>query len=194
MSPDREYSRRRFPTGAVAGVSVGITGCSGGSGGTPTASFDTPFERDVDPARTYLRTQSDDAGDARPVDLASIGLRPGTTVVLERRGLCTGSSGGTGMTGLFSADGTLESADVRERVVGAIDAGDDYQTSPTDEGGVETDIPEVFLVADNEDDQTSVTVTVPDGATHLFVAAIDNFYQDNARGETRFELRIETPE
>jgi hypothetical protein len=34
-------------------------------------------------------------------------------------------------------------------------------------------------------------VTVPERATHLFVAAIDDLYEDNAHGETRFVVRIE---
>jgi hypothetical protein len=34
-------------------------------------------------------------------------------------------------------------------------------------------------------------VTVPEGATHLFVAATDDLYEDNAHRETRFAVRIE---
>jgi len=191
VTTSNHFSRRAFLAGSVAAVSAGVTGCVGGSGGTPTQSPDLPFERDVDPSRTYLRTQGDGAGDARPVELSALGIEPGVAIVLERRGVFTGSSGGTGMTAVFSESASLAPADTRNRVVDAIDAGADYETGATYEGDAETDVPEDFLVADNEDDQTNVTVTVPEAATHLFVAAIDNFYQDNAHRETRFGLRIE---
>ncbi len=47
---------------------------------------------------------------------------------------------------------------------------------------------EDFLVANNENDQTSTTVTVPERTTHLFVVAVDNFYQDNSAFTLRIEL------
>jgi hypothetical protein len=194
VTTNDQFSRREFLAGSLAAVSTGVAGCSGGSEGTPTRTPDLPFERDVDPSRTYLRTRGDDAGDARPVELPSLGIGPGVTIVLERRGRFTGSSGGTGMTAVFSESATLAPADTRNRVVDAVDAGPDYETSATFEGDAETDVPEDFLVADNEGEQTGVTVTVPDDATHLFVAAIDNFYQDNAHGATRFGLVIRTAE
>lgn len=184
--------RRQYLAGLGAVATASLAGCGGGGGGqNATPTFDPPFEREIDPSRTYLRTSDDDAGDARPVDIASLGIRSGTSLRLERLGSFTGSSGGTGMTGVFSGSDTLRSSDARERVADAIDAGDDFETSPTYNGSMPTDIPEDFLIADNEGSQTDVTVTVPDGATHLFVAAIDNFYQDNAHGDTPFALRID---
>lgn len=48
------------------------------------------------------------------------------------------------------------------------------------------------MIADNEDESASSTVTVPDEATHLFVAAIDNLYEDNGQGDPPFTLRIES--
>jgi hypothetical protein len=192
--------RRRYLAGLATLTTVSVAGCSGGDTddstdeedtGTATPTFDPPFEREIDPARTYLRTNDDDAGDARPIDIGSRNIRLGSTIRLVRRGQFTGSSGGMGMTGVFSGSSTLESSDVRERVPDAIDAGEDFETSATFNGGLETDVPEDFRIADNEGEQTSVTVTVPDGATHLFVAAIDNFYEDNGQGESPFTIRIE---
>lgn len=111
---------------------------------------------------------------------------------LERLGSFTGSSGGTGMIGVFSGSATLESADTQTRVPDAIDAGEDVETIATYYGSLETDIPEDFMIADNEDESASSTVTVPDEATHLFVAAIDNLYEDNGQGDPPFTLRIES--
>lgn len=185
--------RRRYLTALGTASTVSVAGClGGGDSGEPTPTFDSPFEREVDPSRTYLRTSNDDAGDARPIDVESLGLQPGATVRLVRLGSFTGSSGGTGMTGVFSGSETLLASEKRERVPDAVDAGEDYETSPTYNGEAETDIPEDFLIADNEETETSATVTVPEGATHLFVAAIDNLYEDNAHGETRFAVRIES--
>ncbi|PSQ39649.1 hypothetical protein BRD13_02075 [Halobacteriales archaeon SW_5_70_135] len=181
-------TRRDLLVAVGVGVCGGLAGCVGGE----DDAADLPFEREVDPSRTYLRTQSDDAGDARSVDLSSLGVDPGLTVRLERLGSFTGSSSdGTGMTGVFSGSSEL-AADVRERVIDAVDAGEDYETAATFEGNAETDVPEDFLIADNENERTSTTVTVPEGATHLFLAAVDNFYQDNEQGDPPFTLRIES--
>ncbi|MFC7077360.1 hypothetical protein [Haloarcula halophila] len=188
MDPPR-HTRRELVTTVGTGLSIAVTGCLGG-GNDATPTPDLPFERQIDPSRTYLRTQSDDAGDARPIDLSALGVNAGQSVRLERLGSFAGSSGGTGLTAVFSGSDRLESADVTERVPDAIDAGEDYETSPTYNGEAPTDIPEDFLVADNEGDRTSVTVTVPDGATHLFVAAIDNFYEDNDQGDPPLAVRI----
>jgi len=181
--------RRQYIVTIGTAGAVALAGCSGddSSGGS-----DLPFEREVDPSRTYLRTNNDDAGNAQPIDIGSLGIQSGSTLRIIRQGSFTGSSGGTGMTGVFSGSDELAGSDTRERVVDAVDAGEDYETSPTFEGSQPTDIPEDFLIADNEDNQMSVTVTVPDGATHLFVAAIDNLYGDNGQGETPFGVRIES--
>lgn len=181
--------RRREVLRAIGvGTVASLAGCAGGGGGE---TAELPFERDVDPTRTYLRVSGDDAGDAEPVDIGSLGVQGGSQVRIVRQGSFTGSSGGLGMTAVFSGSGALSSGDQRERVVDALDAGEDYETSATFNGGQATDISEDFLVADNGGEQTSVTVTVPDGATHLFVAAIDNYYQDNGQGDPPFGVRIE---
>jgi hypothetical protein len=61
------------------------------------------------------------------------------------------------MTGVFSGSETLLTSEERERVPGAVDAGEDYETSPTHNGGAKTDTPEDFPIADNEETQTSTT-------------------------------------
>lgn len=173
---------------ATAGILAGCSDSDDTSSGEP----DLPFEREVDPSRTYLRTNNDDAGDAEPIDIESLGIQSESTLRLIQQGSFTGSSGGTGMTGVFSGSAEFAASDTRERVVEAIDAGDDYETSPTFEGSQPTDISEDFLIADNEGNQTSTTIRVPEGATHLFVAAIDNYYQDNGQGDSPFGVRIES--
>ncbi len=115
------------------GAYGGLVSCFGGGGGNDAPEL--PVEREVDPFRTYLRTRSDDAGDARPVDVASLGVEPGLSLRLERLGSSTGSSSeGTGMTGVFSGSGELAAADTRERVVDAVEVGDDYETAATFNG------------------------------------------------------------
>jgi len=182
--------RRQYLGGLGGALAVSLAGCAGDES---TDEPDLPFEREIDPSGTYLRTNNDDAGDAQPIDLDGRAITPGTDLRLERTGSFTGSSGGTGMTGLFSSSDTLRAGDTRERVPDAIDAGDDYETSATYNGEQATDVPEDFLIADDDGEQSSVTVTVPDSATHLFVAAIDNLYEDNGQGDPPFTLRVEAP-
>ncbi len=45
------------------GTVASLAGCTGDSDGEETM-FDSPFEREVDSMRTYLRVSGDDAGDA----------------------------------------------------------------------------------------------------------------------------------
>jgi len=188
MKDTPKHTRRGFLTSVSLLVTVLSSGCLGNS--DDPGGFEGQFERDVDPSRTYLRTESDNTGDASPIDLGSLGLEPGDEITIERSGSFEGSSGGTGMIAVFSGSDELAPSDSQKRVADAIDAEEDYETSPTYEGGSTTDIPEDFLVADNGGEQKSVTVTVPEGATHLFVAAIDNFYEDNSPGEEGFGVRI----
>lgn len=157
---------------------------------TPTASLPTTVP--IDPTETYLRTApADDAGDAPAHALADLGVAPGEAVVLQRLGSYEKrGSGGEGLTAVFSGSDRLLASDRRERVPDAVDAGADYETSPTFEGDRPTDIPEDFRVSRTDGTESATAVTVPSGATHLFAAAIDTLYADNTDEDGDFRLRV----
>jgi len=92
------------------------------------------------------------------------------------------------MHAVFSESAALLAQSERDRVADAIDVGPDHDTSPTYYGSVATDVPEDFLVSDNDGSRTSVTLSVPDGATHLFVTPRDNLFGDNAGNDYRLGL------
>lgn len=193
--PSGLASRRQFLTALGASTAAAVAGCQGGDGGTPTGTpaFD-PVTVDVPPTATYLRTNNDAAGDTTPIALADQPFGPGDRITLERVGeFDNGSPGGTaglGMHAVFSGSTELLGQSERNRVPDAIDAGPDHVTTPTYYGSVRTSIPEDFLVSNNGGGQTSVTVEIPDGATHLFVAAKDNLYEDNSVSGDQFAVRI----
>lgn len=146
-----------------------------------------PSAFSLDPRRTYLLTNSDAPLDALTIDLGALGIESGMTIRLERLGgfdcgpPCVDDR--VGMVGVFSAGTVLLATNQRHRVPGAIDAGVDFVTSQTYFGGVQTDIPEDFAIADT-------TVRVPDGATHLFVGAHDSLYVDNTDPNGDFAVRV----
>ena len=193
--PTGSASRRQLLSALGASAVAAVAGCQGGGEGTPTATpaFDA-VTIDIPPTATYLRTNNDAAGDTAPIALADQPFGPGDRITLERLGeFDNGSPGGTaglGMHAVFSESDELLGQSERNRVPGAIDVGPDHVTTPTYYGGRSTSIPEDFLVANNDGSQTSVTVDIPDGATHLFVAAKDNLYEDNSVSGDQFAVRI----
>ena len=68
----------------------------------------------------------------------------------------------------------------------------DFVTAPTYFGGEATDIPEDFLVASAEYPGGTICVVIPNGATHLFLAAHDSLYEDNSDpdGDFGYELTL----
>lgn len=159
---------------------------------TPTPRPAEATEIGVDPSATYLHTAADDpAADATPIPLGELGIEPGSEVTLTRVGSYTkGGPGGQGLTAVFSASSELLAPEELDRLPDAIDAGEDYETSPTYYGDEQTDIPEDFLVSTQDGSDPSVTVTVPAEASHLFVAAIDNLYADNTDEDDDFGVEI----
>lgn len=201
-------SRRRLLSVVGAGALAAIAGCQAGSegDGTPTTTdgdsatatseepaFD-PVTVDVVPTTTYLRTNNDAAGDTTPIALADQPFGPGDRITLERLGEfdngAPGGSAGLGIHAVFSESAELLGGSERNRVADAIDVGPDHVTSPTYYGSLATDIPEDFLVSNNDGSQTSVTVDIPESATHLFVAAKDNLYEDNSVSGDQFAVRM----
>jgi hypothetical protein len=142
----------------------------------------------IDPINTYLLTNDDGgAGDSLAIDLNSYGFFAGDTILLEQlgdfqRGV-NFTDTATAMIGVFSSTSILLSSDNLNRVLGALDAGDDVTTSNTWFGDISTNIPEDFSI-------TSTVITIPVGAQYLFVAASDSLYQDNTDPDGDFAVRI----
>jgi len=141
----------------------------------------------INPKATYLHTFNDvGALDTIPIELVSLGLSGGQFIRLQRLGDFDGGPGGdtvTAMIGVFSANNVLLASNLLNRVQDAIDAGVDYATVPTFLNSEQTDIAEDFFVDD-------IQIQIPIGATHLFVAAPDSFYQDNSDSNGNFAVDI----
>jgi len=168
-------------------------------GSTPTAPPEDDGETDdrrpigeridLDPRSTFLRTDSsDDPAEPTVLDLSELGLSGRDRIEMEVVGEYTygGALGDTRTQtiAVFSESDTLLDPSERDRVPDAIGAGPDFETWETYRDGLATDVPEDFRV------DPSVTVTVPEGATHLFVAAHDDLYYDNADEEDDYGIRI----
>ena len=149
--------------------------------------------RPINPTATYLRNTEDPAALATlAFALADLGLVPGETVALQQLGFFQfGPSaedfldGIDFMIGAFSSSDVLLAPDQLNRIEGAIDAGVDIASFETfDE--VATDIAEDFEII-------TTVVQVPANATHLFVAAHDNFYGNNLDPNGDFGVRVDRP-
>jgi hypothetical protein len=154
----------------------------------------------IDPLRTFLYTYNDPesgglVAPSVPIVLSDIGISGGDTIQLEMLGdWYDGHAGYIGvdissmdvvseMIGVFSNSNTLLSPDVLNRVPGSLDAGISITSWNTLFGDRPTDIPHDFGI-------TNTFVQVPVGATHLFVAAHDIYYSDNADPDGDFAVRI----
>jgi hypothetical protein len=165
---------------------------------SPTKAMATTIA--IDPLSTFLFTNNDpwsgtgSVAGATPIMLSDIGISAGDSIHLEMLGdWYDGHAGYSGdvssmdvvseMIGLFSSSSILLAADVLNRVPGALDAGVPIQTWNTLFGSLSTDIAEDFGIS-------NTFLTVPQGATHLFVAAHDIYYSDNSDPDGDFAVRI----
>lgn len=143
----------------------------------------------LDPAATYLRTNGDEnAKDATPIALSAADVEPGETITIEATGDYT--NGPRGVVAVFSSSDRLLDDQQTHRVPGAIGVGSTHRTPTTSRWDKQTDIPEDFLVASGDGSQSSVTLDVPEGATHLFVSTADTFFGDNTDEDGDFGVRI----
>jgi hypothetical protein len=137
----------------------------------------------------YLRVDpTDTASPALIVPLADHGLAPGTTIRIEAVGEYDNGPGGdvySPLMAMFSASGTLLGPSLLVRVPDAIEAGTDYVTHTTCPGAYPTDIPQDFTV-----DAPGVEVTIPAGATHLFLCPRECYSSDNSDPDADFGVRI----
>lgn len=169
---------------SVHAIAIGLLGV--GVGGSRAAVVSI-----VSPA-AYLHTSYDPAADAVPLALADFGIQEGDAIRLERLGdFDCGSpcvDDRTSMIAVFSASDVLLAPSLLNRVVDAIDAGDDVATHNTHYGGEPTDIPEDFAI--QLADCSSVEVVVPEGAAYLFITPNDSLYYDNTDPDGDYGLRI----
>lgn len=142
----------------------------------------------LSPRATYLQTQASDSPlDAVPIDLGLLGLSSGELIRIRQVGdfsycgplhpECDFDTG-TFTTAVFSSSPLLLARDQPRRVVDAIDAGTDVVTI--------FDIPEDFWLPSAFD----LLLTVPPGATHLFVAPPDPFMGDNHDADGDYGVSI----
>jgi hypothetical protein len=158
-------------------LAAGLLACSVASSLSHAATF-----LPLDAKATYLHTFNDNPTPppAFALNLASLGFFPGSRITLQVVGDVDNGPGGDTFTytmGVFSSSAVLLDNSLRERVVGALatDA-PAFLSSPTFMGGRPTDIAQDF----GFDIGVGITVTVPVGATTLFLAKSDQWYHDNS--------------
>ena len=154
-----------------------------------TSAQSLPTEILINPKATYLRTSSDPATDAPPINLSTYGILPGDLLRLTQLGdFNTGIGIFVGnMIGIFSSNSVLLAQSETNRVPGAIASGPPVFTGPTYFGGLPTDIPLDFQIL-----QTNISLHVPAGAAYLFVSAADSLFYDNTDdAANHFRVRIE---
>ena len=147
----------------------------------------------IDVNAAFLRTWVNDMStDAVPIPLALLGPVQGKSLRIDTSGDWDNGPAGDEIDllhAVFSASATLLPKTELFRVPDAIDAGKDLGTGLTAFGNEPTDIPQDFLVT-NAPSVQQVIVRVPDGATHLFLAALDIYYMDNSDPDADYSARV----
>ncbi len=151
--------------------------------------FDTKKEFGIGPKSTFLRVDTYDSAD-NPliINLEDNGITAGVMVRIKTIGAYIyGSSGGTrsDAIGVFSGSAQLLGISELNRIVDAIDAGEDVVTENTYEGSQTTDIAEDFEIWDE-----SCEIKVPAGAKYLFVGNADCLHSDNSETTQGFKVEI----
>lgn len=161
------------------------------------AAAQLPYSSPMDPRTTFLRTFSDaNAQDSTPIRLADLGLIPGDTISITRFGDfsvgATFADNGTNLMAVFSSSDVLLGGAVLNRVPGAIDAGPDILTLANLVDGLSTDISQDFRVSAYGDPAASRTLslTIPVGATHLFLGVNDSYFGDNTDPDGDYAVEI----
>jgi len=133
----------------------------------------------VDPKGSFLMASSNDKV-SKPLvlRLADMGIGAGDVLSLKQLGAFKYGSDrpetATSMIAVFSRTDGLDATSARNRVLGAIRAGNGTFDPATYNGRLWTDIPEDFGVS-----ATGSKVVVPAGAAFLMVSAKDSAYSDN---------------
>ena len=151
-----------------------------------------PADIIINPQATYLHAARETPEPAKAILLSDYGITEGDCIRLKAIGgykmYPADEDVPHSLGGVFSSSDKLGPAGDLNRVVGAIDAGDDYISGNTwwwfDETtntwkeyppGEPTDIPEDFLIT-----YEGITIQVPADAIYLIVAALDGYYGDNS--------------
>lgn len=147
------------------------------------ASLAQTWTLPLNPRATYLRTNNDSPLAPLILDLASLGIAPGSWLQVGTIGgfryINGGQDGFRSLIGVFSSSNTLLATSVQARVPGAIAAGPAFASGGTYYGALPMDIPEDFMCSRNAWDDR-LTVQVPAGAAFLFLGVHDSLYNDNA--------------
>lgn len=156
-----------------------------------------PIEVPLNPKGTFLRANGENPPPPAIIDLNEVGLSPDDKITIKQFGDTTSQPGGPekrhSTIAVFSGSDTLLGPSNKNRVPDAIDAGPDAETPNTFFGNQSTNIPEDFRVADFDGSDSSVTVTIPSGATHLFIGIEDSFATDNTDPDNDYRVTI-TPQ
>ena len=113
-------------------------------------------------------------------DLQNNGISGGDTILISFEGTVDNYGGSDYHTldyliGVFSSTNQLLSVSEADRVPGAINAGDDFETGQTWFSDENTDIPEDFQITPS----TGFLIQVPQNAKYLFLSMLDSWYPDN---------------
>lgn len=140
------------------------------------------FTYPLNPRATYLRTNLDSPLPPLVLDLAALGIAPGTWLRVGTTGAFRYINGGQdtyqSLVGVFSSNNQLLASNVQQRVPGAIASGPAFPSGSTYNGGLPMDVVEDFFCSRNTW-ANEITVQVPAGATHLFLGVHDSLYNDN---------------
>jgi hypothetical protein len=156
-----------------------------------------PFTVTVDSKSTFLRKNITDSPNSPPIiSLSDRNIRTGNRITLETSGTISISDDDNRRRcrtiGVFSRTNEIRGIDQQNRVPGAINAGEDFESEDTSANGRTTDIPEDFAISggQNRDQCVSVgtTVLVPSGTNYLILGIVDSAYSDNS-GELTIEVR-----
>jgi len=159
---------------------------------TPTTAT-AAITIDIDPSLSFLRANGEVPGLPSAILLSDIGINSGDVIAVETFGMFQFGTSPDSLSslaiGVFSSDNVvLSDVTLLERVPGAIAAGTPIATPPTAIGGLPTDIAEDFKISPIID-----SFVVPEGASYLFLTALDSGYVGNtvpAGGEFGVSITI----
>ncbi|WP_299522071.1 hypothetical protein [Winogradskyella sp.] len=138
---------------------------------------------------TFLRVDNvDTSTNPAVVNLNALNISPGDVLRLKTIGNYINSPTGStrdSAAGVFSSSNLLLDSSELNRVVDAIDAGEDRVTDNTFEQNQVTDIPEDFRIDENQ-----IQITVPVGAQFLFLGVTDSKLSDNMQSSAGFAIEI----
>jgi hypothetical protein len=136
----------------------------------------------LNPRATFLRTNNDSPVAPLILDLASLGVMPGSWLRIGTTGAFRHINGGAdnyrNLIAVFSSNNQLLATSVQNRVPGAIAAGAAFASGATYYGSLPMDIAQDFFCSRDQWD-ANIAVRVPAGATHLFLGVHDSLYNDN---------------